>query len=168
MSRVRSRRDFSPSSEESSNPWTSDRRRRKMSEREVWSTRFSFIMAVLGFSIGIGNLWRFPYLVGRYGGGVFLAFYLVVVFFLTIPLFAVEITLGKATRQDPVGAYKTLAPGRPGSSTAISMSPRWSSSRIRLPHSRLHPGLHIQDGRGHVLATPLIRDRGLFRPVHGE
>jgi len=84
-----------------------------MSEREVWSTRFSFIMAVLGFSIGIGNLWRFPYLVGRYGGGVFLAFYLVVVLFLTIPLFAVEITLGKATRQDPVGAYKTLAPRTP-------------------------------------------------------
>jgi NSS family neurotransmitter:Na+ symporter len=84
-----------------------------MTEREVWTSRFSFIMAVLGFSIGIGNLWRFPYLVGRYGGGVFLAFYLFVVLFLTIPLFAVEITLGKATRQDPVGAYKTLAPRTP-------------------------------------------------------
>jgi len=84
-----------------------------MTEREVWTSRFSFIMAVLGFSIGIGNLWRFPYLVGRYGGGVFLAFYLFVVLFLTIPLFAVEITLGKATRQDPVGAYRALAPRTP-------------------------------------------------------
>jgi len=84
-----------------------------MSEREVWTTRLSFIMAVLGFSIGIGNLWRFPYLVGKYGGGVFLAFYLLVVLLLTIPLFTVEIALGKATRRDPVGAYKTLAPKTP-------------------------------------------------------
>ncbi len=84
-----------------------------MTEREVWTSRFSFIMAMLGFSIGIGNLWRFPYLAGKYGGGIFLAFYLVVVLFLTIPLFAVEITLGKATRKDPVGAYKTLAPRTP-------------------------------------------------------
>jgi len=84
-----------------------------MSEREVWTTRLSFIMATLGFSIGIGNLWRFPYLAGRYGGGIFLAFYLLVVLLLTIPLFAVEITLGKATRQDPVGAYKALAPRTP-------------------------------------------------------
>jgi NSS family neurotransmitter:Na+ symporter len=84
-----------------------------MSEREVWTTRLSFLMATLGFSIGIGNLWRFPYLVGRYGGGIFLAFYLLVVVLLTIPLFAVEITLGKATRKDPVGAYKTLASRTP-------------------------------------------------------
>lgn len=79
-------------------------------ERESWSSRFVFILATLGFSAGIGNLWRFPYLTGKYGGGIFLLFYLLIVFLVAIPLFAIEITLGKATRKDPVGAYKTLAP----------------------------------------------------------
>ncbi len=80
-------------------------------KRESWTTRIAFILATLGFSAGIGNLWRFPYLTGKYGGGIFLIFYLLVVFLIAIPLFSTEITLGKATRKDPVGAYKTLAPG---------------------------------------------------------
>ncbi|MFC1558018.1 sodium-dependent transporter [candidate division KSB1 bacterium] len=81
-----------------------------MDDRENWSTRFAFIISTLGFSAGIGNLWRFPYLVGKYGGGIFLLFYLLVVIVIAIPLFSIEVTLGKATRKDPVGAYKTLAP----------------------------------------------------------
>lgn len=81
-----------------------------MKERESWTTRIAFILATLGFSAGIGNLWRFPYLAGKYGGGIFLLFYMFVVFLVAIPLFAVEITLGKATRKDPVGAYKALKP----------------------------------------------------------
>ena len=84
-----------------------------MEKRESWTTRLAFILATLGFSAGIGNLWRFPYLVGKYGGGVFLLFYLLIVFLVSIPLFSIEITLGKATRKDPVGAYKALAPGTP-------------------------------------------------------
>ncbi len=79
-------------------------------ERESWTTRLTFILATLGFSAGIGNMWRFPYLVGKYGGGIFLLFYLFIVFVIAIPLFSIEITLGKATRRDPVGAYKALAP----------------------------------------------------------
>ncbi len=82
-----------------------------MPERESWTNRAAFILATLGFSAGVGNMWRFPYLVGQYGGGVFLFFYLAVVLLLAIPLFCIEISLGKATQQDPVGAYRTLAPG---------------------------------------------------------
>jgi len=84
-----------------------------MKERESWTTRVAFILATLGFSAGIGNLWRFPYLTGKYGGGIFLIFYIAVVFLIGIPLFTVEITLGKTTRKDPVGAYKTLKPRSP-------------------------------------------------------
>ncbi len=50
----------------------------------------AFILATLGFSAGIGNLWRFPYLVGKYGGGIFLLFYMLVVFLVAIPLFVSE------------------------------------------------------------------------------
>jgi NSS family neurotransmitter:Na+ symporter len=81
-----------------------------MDARENWTTRVAFILATLGFSAGIGNLWRFPYLVGQHGGGVFLLFYLLTVLLIAIPLFSIEITLGKATGKDPVGAYKSLAP----------------------------------------------------------
>lgn len=81
-----------------------------MKERENWSARLSFIIATIGFSVGMGNIWRFPYLVGKYGGGVFLLFYLLIVLLIGIPLFSIEITLGKATGKDPVGAYKILAP----------------------------------------------------------
>lgn len=82
-----------------------------METRENWTTRLAFILATLGFSAGIGNLWRFPYLVGQHGGGIFLLFYLFVVFVIAIPLFSIEIILGKTTGSDPVGAYKKLAPG---------------------------------------------------------
>ncbi|HUU51594.1 MAG TPA: sodium-dependent transporter [Candidatus Heimdallarchaeota archaeon] len=84
-----------------------------MKERESWTNRVGFILATLGFSAGIGNLWRFPYLTGKYGGGIFLIFYILIVFLLAIPLFTIEITLGKATQKDPVGAYKTLKPKSP-------------------------------------------------------
>lgn len=81
-----------------------------MELRESWTTRLAFILATLGFSAGIGNLWRFPYLVGMYGGGIFLLFYMFIVFLVAIPLFSIEITLGKATGKDPVSAYESLAP----------------------------------------------------------
>ncbi len=81
-----------------------------MPERETWGSRIGFILASIGYAVGIGNLWRFPYLAGKYGGGIFLIFYLFIVFLIGIPLLAIEISLGKATRSEPVGAYKMLAP----------------------------------------------------------
>ncbi len=81
-----------------------------MAERENWGSRIGFILSAIGYSVGIGNLWRFPFLAGKYGGGAFLIFYLMVVFLIAIPLFSIEISLGKATRKDPVGAYKKLRP----------------------------------------------------------
>jgi NSS family neurotransmitter:Na+ symporter len=82
-------------------------------QRESWGSRIGFILASIGYAVGIGNLWRFPSMVGQYGGGAFLLFYLFVVFLIGIPMLSIEISLGKATRQDPVGAYKALRPGTP-------------------------------------------------------
>lgn len=84
-----------------------------MAERENWGSRFGFLMASIGYSMGVGNFWRFPYLAGKYGGGAFLLFYLVVVLLISIPLFTIEVSLGKAARTEPVGAYKKLKPGTP-------------------------------------------------------
>jgi len=84
-----------------------------LAERESWGSRLGFILSAVGFAAGVGNIWRFPYIVGEYGGGVFLVFYLLVVFLIGIPLFSIEVALGKKTRKDPVGAYKTIRPGKP-------------------------------------------------------
>jgi len=84
-----------------------------MEERENWGSRIGFILASIGYAIGMGNLWRFPSMVGQYGGGIFLLFYLLVVFLIGIPMLSIEISLGKATRNDPVGAYKILRPRSP-------------------------------------------------------
>ncbi len=81
--------------------------------REKFGSNVGFILSSIGFAVGVGNLWRFPYLVGQYGGGVFLAFYLLMVFVIGIPLFTLEIALGSASQKNPVGAYKTLKPGTP-------------------------------------------------------
>lgn len=78
--------------------------------RERFGSNIGFILSSVGFAVGVGNLWRFPYLVGQYGGGVFLAFYLLMVFAIGIPLFTLELTLGSASQRNPVGAYKALKP----------------------------------------------------------
>jgi neurotransmitter:Na+ symporter, NSS family len=84
-----------------------------MAERENWSSRFGFLMASIGYSMGVGNFWRFPYMAGTNGGGVFLLFYLIVVALITIPMFTIEVAMGKASRTEPVGTYKILKPGTP-------------------------------------------------------
>ncbi|HAA43670.1 MAG TPA: sodium-dependent transporter, partial [Ruminiclostridium sp.] len=82
-------------------------------ERERFSSRLGLILTTIGFAVGVGNLWRFPYITGIYGGGVFLAFYIVMIILIGIPLLVAEMSLGKAAQKSPVGAYKILSPGKP-------------------------------------------------------
>ena len=65
--------------------------------RETWASRIAFLLSTVGFAIGFGNLWRFPYLVGENGDAVFIAFFLFVVTIIAIPAFTIEFALGKAT-----------------------------------------------------------------------
>lgn len=76
--------------------------------RENWGSRFGFIMAAAGFSIGLGNIWRFPYLVGTYGGGAFVLIYLIICVLICIPLFTMEISLGRKTQLNPVEGMRKL------------------------------------------------------------
>lgn len=77
-------------------------------KRDTFSSRLGFILATIGFSVGVGTLWRFPYICGEYGGGLFLLTYIVLMFAIGIPLFSAEVSLGLASRKSPVGAYKAL------------------------------------------------------------
>lgn len=69
-------------------------------------------MAAVGSAVGLGNIWRFPYITGKYGGGAFLIVYLFFVFLLGSVLMMSELVIGRRTRQTPVGAYRSLAPSR--------------------------------------------------------
>ena len=80
-----------------------------MSTKETFSNRLSFIFSALGCAVGCGNIWRFPYLVGKYGGGIFLLMYLIIIFVIACPLLTMEFSLGRLTRKEPIAAYQEVS-----------------------------------------------------------
>lgn len=81
-------------------------------QRENWGSRIGFILSAAGFSIGLGNIWRFPYLVGTYGGGAFLLVYVLICVLIGVPLFIAEVGLGRKTMLTPIVGMKKLAGGK--------------------------------------------------------
>ncbi len=77
--------------------------------RENWGSRFGFIMATAGFAIGMGNIWRFPYITGQSGGGAFILVYLIFTVLIGIPLLTAEISLGRKAQLTPIAGMKKLA-----------------------------------------------------------
>jgi len=75
----------------------------------MWSTRLAFILAATGSAVGLGNVWRFPYTAGEYGGGAFVLVYLLCVGAIGIPIMMAEIMLGRRGRQSPINTMRTLA-----------------------------------------------------------
>ena len=73
-----------------------------------WSGSLGFIMAAAGSAVGMGNLWRFPMLVGENGGGAFVLVYLICIFLVGIPMIIAEVTIGRAGGKDAFGSYKAL------------------------------------------------------------
>ena len=82
-----------------------------MDNRETFGSRFAVIMAMAGSAIGLGNIWRFPYVVGENGGSAFIIVYLISTLLLSLPIFLAEAVLGRTTRKDTFGAMEQLAPG---------------------------------------------------------
>ncbi|TMN23321.1 sodium-dependent transporter [Lentibacillus cibarius] len=77
--------------------------------RENWGSRLGFIMAASGFAIGLGNIWRFPYIAGNNGGGAFLLIYLAIVLIFGIPLFYAEAGLGRKAQAGAISGMRKLA-----------------------------------------------------------
>ena len=73
--------------------------------RGKFSGRIGYVMAVAGSAVGLGNIWRFPYLAAKYGGGIFLLVYLILVVTLGYALIVSETALGRMTKKSPVGAF---------------------------------------------------------------
>ena len=77
-------------------------------EREKLGSRLGFILLSAGCAIGIGNVWKFPYLAGQYGGAAFVLFYILFLLFLGLPIMTMEFSVGRASRKSPVLAYSVL------------------------------------------------------------
>ena len=82
-------------------------------ERESFKSRIGFLLVSAGCAVGIGNVWRFPYVVGQNGGGLFVLLYLVMLVVLGLPVLSMELAVGRASRKSAILAYQALE--KPGS-----------------------------------------------------
>lgn len=80
-------------------------------KRETFSSGLAVFFATLGSAVGLGNIWKFPYLTGQYGGGAFLAVYFLCILFVGLPIMVSEFYIGRKTRKNAVGALEELKPG---------------------------------------------------------
>ena len=79
-----------------------------MKEREQFKSRIGFILLSAGCAIGIGNVWRFPYVVGENGGGIFVLFYLIFLLLIGVPILSMEFSVGRASKKSVVKSFQTL------------------------------------------------------------
>lgn len=84
-----------------------------VSQRDSFTGRYGFIAAAAGSAIGLGNIWKFPYITGVYGGSAFIIVYLICILLIGLPVMLSEITVGRRAQKGVFGAYKRLAPGTP-------------------------------------------------------
>lgn len=82
--------------------------------RAGWNSKIEYFLAQVGFSVGLGNVWRFPYLCHQNGGGAFLLLYVLLMLLVGIPLFFLELAAGQAIRQGSIGVWKSISPGLAG------------------------------------------------------
>tara|TARA_Y100001970_G_scaffold217245_1_gene266065 strand:+ start:107 stop:1573 length:1467 start_codon:yes stop_codon:yes gene_type:complete len=80
-----------------------------VNKREQWGSRTGFILAAAGSAVGLGNIWKFPYIAGENGGAAFLFIYLICIVAVGLPILSIEILLGRETQKNPVGAFKSIA-----------------------------------------------------------
>ncbi|XP_069683642.1 sodium- and chloride-dependent GABA transporter ine-like isoform X1 [Periplaneta americana] len=82
----------------------------RLPRRQHWSNKAQFVLACVGYCVGLGNLWRFPYLCYKSGGGVFLVPYFLILIICGIPLLYMELAVGQFTRRGPIGALGQICP----------------------------------------------------------
>ena len=82
------------------------------SRRSSFSGKIGFVLAAAGASVGLGNIWRFPYLAAKYGGGIFLLVYILLAFTFGYTMIVAETALGRMTRKSPVGAFRAFGKGK--------------------------------------------------------
>ncbi|XP_076965527.1 inactive sodium-dependent neutral amino acid transporter B(0)AT3 isoform X3 [Callospermophilus lateralis] len=79
-------------------------------ERPHWDSKFQYLLSCIGFAVGLGNIWRFPYLCQTHGGGAFLIPYFIALVFEGIPLFHIELAIGQRLRRGSIGVWTAICP----------------------------------------------------------
>ena len=80
----------------------------KQHKRSAFSGKIGFVLSAAGASVGLGNIWRFPYLAAKYGGGIFLLIYIILAFTFGYTMIVAETALGRMTKKSPVGAFASF------------------------------------------------------------
>ena len=81
-----------------------------MEKRETFSSRLGFLLISAGCAIGLGNVWRFPYIVGQYGGGAFVLIYLAFLVLLGLPVMVMEFSVGRSSKKGLARSFHVLEP----------------------------------------------------------
>lgn len=81
-------------------------------KRSAFSGKIGFVLSAAGASVGLGNIWRFPYLAAKYGGGIFLLIYIILAFTFGYTMIVAETAIGRMTRKSPVGAFHSFGKGK--------------------------------------------------------
>ena len=79
-----------------------------MKERETFASRLGFVLISAGCAIGLGNVWRFPYIVGQYGGASFVLIYLLFLLIMGLPIMAMEFAVGRASRKSVIVSFQEI------------------------------------------------------------
>uniref|UniRef100_G1LFA0 Transporter n=1 Tax=Ailuropoda melanoleuca TaxID=9646 RepID=G1LFA0_AILME len=119
-------------------------------DRPAWNSKLQYILAQIGFSVGLGNIWRFPYLCQKNGGGAYLVPYLVLLVIIGIPLFFLELAVGQRIRRGSIGVWHYVCPrlGGIGFSSCI-VSPGPASKVVQgwcLPRQKAVPASTVPEG----------------------
>ncbi len=83
----------------------------EINNRDTFGSRLGVILATVGSAVGLGNIWRFPYIAGSNGGGAFLLIYILCILFLGLPVMIAEFYIGRSSKRNAAGAFKAIAPG---------------------------------------------------------
>ena len=80
-------------------------------QRETWGGTIGFVLAAAGSAIGLGNIWKFPYITGINGGGAFVLVYIACMILIGLPVMLAEFAMGRASQSDPIGAFQYFRKG---------------------------------------------------------
>lgn len=117
-------------------------------KRENFRSRIGFLLVSAGCAIGIGNVWKFPYVVGENGGGVFVLFYLLFLLCMGVPVLTMELAVGRASRKSAVLGYKALE--RPGAKWHIHGWFCVAGCCLLMMYYTTVTGWMVKIGRAHV------------------